>query len=134
MKIRKFLKGSYWSPTWISAILNRYYGKQIWVDSMGWEMGYIEMFHPYHEFTFNHECLFINFTEIKNRLLRNTKRIQNGYFSLKRTKKWFSRLPVGLTLEQTTNTDVAGKRIGISAITNSISACQRWAEIHHIRL
>ena len=55
VKIRKFLKGSYWSPTWISAVLKRYYGKQIWVDSMGWQMGYIEMFHPYHEFAFNHD-------------------------------------------------------------------------------
>ena len=35
------------------------------------------------------------------------KEFKNGCFSLKRTKKPFSRLPVDLTLEQTINADAA---------------------------
>ena len=111
------------------------YGLTAWADRWATSRCFILITNSPLTMTIIHDglYLFINFTEIKNRLLRNTKRIQNGYFSLKRTKKWFSRLPVGLTLEQTTNADVAGKRIGISAITNSISACQRWVQSHHIR-
>ena len=59
------------------------------------------------------------------------KEFKNGCFSL---KKPFSRLPVDLTLKQTINADAASQRTGISAITNSISARQRWAESHYIRL
>ena len=62
------------------------------------------------------------------------KKFKNGCFSLKRTKKPFSRLPVDLTLEQTINADAASQKKGISAITNSTSARQRWAESHYIRI
>ena len=60
-------------------------------------------------------------TEIKNHSPRNKK----IYFTLKRTKKPLSRLPVDLTLKQTINADAASQRIGIIAITNSISTRQR---------
>ena len=46
----------------------------------------------------------------------------------------FSRVPVDLTLEQTINADAACQRTGISALTNSISARQRWAQSHSIRV
>ena len=58
----------------------------------------------------------------------------NGCFALKRTSKPFSRLPIDLTLEQTINADAACQRSGISALTNSISARQRWAQSHSIRV
>ncbi|XP_057306368.1 uncharacterized protein LOC130644684 [Hydractinia symbiolongicarpus] len=58
---------------------------------------------------------------------------QRGLFSLRRTQKSFSRLPIDLTLEQTINADAACQRKGISALTNSISARQRWAQSHSIR-
>ena len=49
---------------------------------------------------------------------------RNGCFSIKRTKKSFSRTPTDLTIEQTINKDPACQRTGISAITNSIAARQ----------
>ena len=49
-------------------------------------------------------------------------------------KKQFSRLPEDVTLEQIINPDAAGQRIGISGITNSISANGKWTETHYIRL
>ena len=66
--------------------------------------------------------------------LETHKEFKNGCFLLKRTKKPFSRLPVDLTLQQTINGDVVAQRIWISAITNSVSARQRWTESHYIRL
>ena len=54
-------------------------------------------------------------------------------FSIRRTEKPFSGLPVDLTLEQTINADTACQRKGVSALTNSISARQRWAHRHFIR-
>ena len=56
-----------------------------------------------------------------------------GCFSLKRTTKSFSRLRIDLTLEQTKNAGAACQRKVILALTNSISARQRWAQIHFIR-
>ena len=55
-------------------------------------------------------------------------------FFIKKNQKPFSRLPVDLTLEQIINADAASQRTGISAVTNSISARQRWPESHCIRL
>ena len=55
-------------------------------------------------------------------------------FSIKRTKKDFSRLPIDLTLEQTVNADAASQKTGISYFTNSISARQRWADSHFVRM
>ena len=55
-------------------------------------------------------------------------------FGIKRTKKDISRLPVDLTLEQTVNADAASQKTGISYFTNSISARQRWADSHFVRM
>ena len=55
---------------------------------------------------------------------------QKGCFALKRPSKSFSRLTIDLTLEQTINADAACQRSGILALTNSISARQRWAQSH----
>ena len=57
-----------------------------------------------------------------------------GLFSTKRTSKAFSGSPIDLTLEQTINNDAASQRSGISSLTNSISARQRWAESHYLRM
>lgn len=56
----------------------------------------------------------------------------NGCFSVKRTNKPFSRSPVDLTLEQTINADAA-RTSGVSSITNSVDARQRWAQSHSLR-
>ena len=58
---------------------------------------------------------------------------KRGQFSIRRTTKPFSGSPIDLTLEQTINADAASQRTGISALTNSISARQRWAESHYLR-
>ena len=58
---------------------------------------------------------------------------KKGWFSIKRTTKSFSAQPIDLTLEQTINTDAASQKTGIGALTNSISARQRWTESHFIR-
>ena len=55
-------------------------------------------------------------------------------FGIKRTKKDISRLPVDLTLEQTVNAYAASQKTGISYFTNSISARQRWADSHLVRM
>ena len=47
--------------------------------------------------------------------------------------KPFSRSPIDLTLKQTINADAAYQRRGIIALTNSISAQQRWAQSHSLR-
>ena len=54
-------------------------------------------------------------------------------FGIQRSGNSFSRSPIDLTLEQTINRDAAYQRTGISAITNNISARQRWAESHFLR-
>ena len=59
---------------------------------------------------------------------------QKRCFALKRTSKSFLRLPIDSTLEQTINADAACQRSGILALTNSISARQRWAQSHSIRV
>ena len=59
---------------------------------------------------------------------------KKGCFGIKRTKMDFSRLPIDLTLEQTVNADEASQKTGISYFTNSISARQRWADSHFIRM
>ena len=58
---------------------------------------------------------------------------KNGLFAIKRTTKPFSASPIDLTLEQTINADATSQRTGISSLTNSISARQRWAESHYLR-
>ena len=58
---------------------------------------------------------------------------QDGIFSINGTTKPFSGNHIDLTLEQTVNADAASQRTGTASITNSISACQRWAESHFLR-
>ncbi|GBP23630.1 hypothetical protein EVAR_80247_1 [Eumeta japonica] len=58
---------------------------------------------------------------------------RKGLFGVKRTNKPFSRQPIDLTLEQTINADAARTLTGITYLTHSISARQRWARSHDIR-
>ena len=58
---------------------------------------------------------------------------KKGWFGIKRTGKPFSSTPIDLTLEQTINADASSQRFGITSMTNSISARQRWAESHFFR-
>jgi hypothetical protein len=60
-------------------------------------------------------------------------RLQNESFPIKRTDKPFSRQPIDYTFETTINADPANKLTGISHMTNSISARQRWCKSHSIR-
>ena len=53
---------------------------------------------------------------------------KNKLFEIKRTPKSFSRSPIGLVVEKTINVNAAWQRTGVSALTNSISTRQRWAE------
>ena len=55
-------------------------------------------------------------------------------FGIKINKKDFSRLPTDLTLEQIVDADTSSQKTGISYFTNSISARQRWAHIHFVRM
>lgn len=58
---------------------------------------------------------------------------RKGAFGVKRTNGILARAPVDLTLEQTVNRDAANALTGISHLTNSICARQRWALGHNIR-
>ena len=61
------------------------------------------------------------------------QQFEKGSFGIKRIIKSFSKQPVDLTLEQTINADAANKLTGISHMTSSISARQRWCRSHTIR-
>ena len=74
-----------------------------------------------------------NLLEINETLPELSAEFQEGAFALKRTKKPFSGIPIDLTLEQTINADAASQRTGVTSMTNSIAARQRWAESHYIR-
>ena len=87
-------------------------------------------------FTFNHHNYARWLLVYRNNLLnlQNTypqvyKDFRSDCFVPKRTSKQFSCVPVDLTLEQTINADVACQRTGISALTNSTSARQRWLKV-----
>ena len=75
-----------------------------------------------------------NLLKLKDTHPQVNKDFRDGCFALKRTSKPFSRIPIDLTLEQTINADAACQRIGITSLTNSISARQRWAQSHSIRV
>ena len=53
--------------------------------------------------------------------------LENGAFSIRRTKKNYSRSAVDLSLEQTVNRDSASKMKGIVSFRNSESAMRRWS-------
>ena len=61
-----------------------------------------------------------------------------GCFGIKRIKKafskYFSRLPIDLTLEQTVNVNAVSKKTAIPYFTNSVSARQLWADSHFVRM
>ena len=91
-------------------------------------------------FAFNH----INYARWLTRYHDNLLKLQethptvyaefkDGLFSIKRTNKYFSGIPADHTLEQTINANAACQRLGISAMTNSNSTRQRWAQSHYIR-
>ena len=61
------------------------------------------------------------------------KEFKSGCFALKCTSKSFSRIPIDLTLEQTVNADAACQQRGISSLTSSIAARQRWAQSHSLK-
>ena len=61
------------------------------------------------------------------------KDFENGLFAIKWMNKPFPRSPIDLTLEQTINADAACQRRSIIALTNSVSAQQRWAQSHSLR-
>ena len=123
---------------------NGNYGKtaQYWI-------GYVNMLHLYEEFsrnirtgdldfyiyclqwmtalffTFNHHWLTLyhgKLRKLKNSYPEIYEEFKNGFFSLKRKSKPFLRIPIDLTLEQSTNADADCQRSGIISLTNSISA------------
>ena len=61
------------------------------------------------------------------------KDFKKGLFAIKWMNKPFSRSPIDLTLEQTINADAACQRRSVIALTNSVSAQQRWAQSHSLR-
>ena len=61
------------------------------------------------------------------------KDFQEGCFAIKRTQKDFSTFPIDFTLEQTINANVTGQKTGITSLSNSIGARQRWARSHFLR-
>ena len=90
-------------------------------------------------FTFNHQNYSRWLTVYHDKLLKLKSahpdiygEFKNGCFSLKRTSKPFSRIPIDLTLEQTINADAACQRSHIILLTKSISARQHWAQSHSI--
>ena len=92
-------------------------------------------------FTFNHQNYARWLTIYHDNLMKLGEthpsvfeEFQKGGFGLKRTTKPFSRIPIDLTLEQTINANTACQRSGIVNMTNSISARQRWAQSHSLRV
>ena len=53
--------------------------------------------------------------------------LENGAFSIRRTKKSYNRSAVDLSLEQTVNRDSASRMKGIVSFRNSESAMRRWS-------
>ena len=91
-------------------------------------------------FVFNHlnYCRYLlqHYSNLKN--LRNThpevwNEYKNGGFSIRRTSKPFSGLPIDLTLEQTINAESASRSYGVISMTRSIYGRQRWAVTDYIR-
>ena len=92
-------------------------------------------------FTFNHSNYTRWLVRYHDNLLKLSETHKDVYdefkkdcFSIKRTKRDFSRLPVNLTLEQTVNADAASQKTGISYFANSISTVQRWTNSHFVRM
>ena len=73
-----------------------------------------------------------NLLRLKDTHPQVEEEFREGGFSVKRTRKSFSKSAVDLTLEQTINANAASQKTGINAFTNSISARQRWAHSHSL--
>ena len=91
-------------------------------------------------FSLNHPNFALWIVKYHNSLLaleethsKTFQEYHNAMFSIKRTTKIFSGSPFDFTLEQTINADAASQGTGITSMTNSISACQRWTEPHLLR-
>ena len=54
-------------------------------------------------------------------------------FSINRTTKLFSGIPIDVTLEKTVNADASSQRTGIASTTDSMSAHQFWPEKHSLK-
>ena len=76
-----------------------------------------------------HDCLI----KLKSTHPQVYKEFEAGNFSLRRTEKRFSGLPIDLSLEQTINADSASRHYGLHSLTNSIGGRQRWARGNFIR-
>lgn len=59
--------------------------------------------------------------------------LENGSFGIKRTNHNFSRQPTDYTLETTINVHAKSKMQGISHLTKSINARQRWVITNILR-
>ena len=75
-----------------------------------------------------------NLLQIKETHPEVYEEFKKGWFAIQQTKKPFSKGDIDLRLEQTINADAASQRTGISAMTNSICARQRWAESQFMRV
>ena len=82
-------------------------------------------------FTFNHPNCSRWLVRYHDKLLKLSEtqkdvydEFKKGCFSIKRTKKDFSRLPIDLTLEKTANADAASQKTRMSYFTNSLYARQ----------
>ena len=75
-----------------------------------------------------------NLLKLQNTHPQGYEDFQNGCFAIKRMSKQFSCVPVDLTLENTINADAACQRTRISALKNSNSARQTWAQSYSIRV
>ena len=92
-------------------------------------------------FTFNHHnytrwlvVYHNNLLKLQNTHPQGYEDFQNGCFAIKKMPKQFSCVAVDLTLENTINVDAACQRARISALTNSNSLRQTWAQSHSVRV
>jgi len=69
--------------------------------------------------------LFLKKLESSDPKLREV--LENGAFSIRRTRKDYSRSAVDLSLEQSVNRDAASQMKGIVAFRNSENAMRRWS-------
>ena len=71
------------------------------------------------------ETLFLHKLKSAGQELRDI--LENGAFSIRRTKKNYNRSAVYLSMEQTVNRDAASRMKGIVSFRNSENAMRRWS-------
>lgn len=83
-----------------------------------------DIFFPFHHV--NYARWLVRYHDILLRIDKThpglKKEFEDGFFSIKRTNKAFSKQPVDLVIEQTINADAGRTLTGISHFTNSIRA------------